>query len=153
MKNKNILFLIVGLVLIFSIIASAQDEDIYTGCENEKFFLISVKANENNFLLENKYLINGCSPRTKDVSSFEYSYKLQNNENILYENGLNSQEFFIDTYNLETLSGGVVPITSENIYLIAPYTEDANKILIYQGETKVFETSVGELGASSCRIK
>lgn len=145
----NKILLIAGLVLFLISVSFIGASFI-----QKEYVLLEVHYIEGVFELQSKSLGRGNYPTVNHDLDNEYEINLlSEKDDLLYSNGINPGELFIDTGEGE-LEGGVVQIDNTVFYVIVPSVRKGDRVEIKDSDgVVVLAEDVYDVGAKSCRVK
>lgn len=153
MDKKILLIFIIGLSLVIitsfglpyltgNVVKEIKGKGL---CSNDTIFVDLYY--DGSFAVLNKSLGKGCSPNYLHNFGERYSYDLQANGKSLYKAEFNPELIYSDA----DTEGGVEN-AKKSIVLASPSLEGAEKVNIYDNNTKILEINIYDVGATSCRI-
>ncbi|MDD5149105.1 MAG: hypothetical protein PHC28_01305 [Flavobacterium sp.] len=145
--NKYLIFLFISIFLI-NLVGSESNL-----CEGN---YISIDLSyDGNFSVLNKTLEKGCVPDYKHFAGFRYSYNLTGKNETIYSADFNPTLIFSDgileNFTEENISGSVGEMKTE-FSIFVPSTRDAENVELYDGDLKILEINIYDVGATSCRV-
>jgi len=145
--NMNKFFLIVGLVLLLVVFIGAS-------FIQKEYIFLEVHYVGGVFELQSKSLERGNYPTVNHDLDDEYEVNLfSDGGGLLYSNGIDPSELFIDTGEGE-LDGGIIQVDDTVFYVIVPSLGEGDNVEIRDSnDLVVLETEVYDVGAKSCRVK
>lgn len=147
-KTLTILTIIFGITIFSLIFLRGQVDQICT----EKYVLLTIEFNSEEFNLVDKSLETGCFSQVQ-YKEGDYSFTLKKEQEILFESSFN-QYIFLDEPIGEELTGDVLEQDSGIIYLATPNIENSDALEIKNPEGEIiFNTTIYDAGAKICRIK
>jgi len=143
--NKIIIFIFVILSLLLGAVIINSENNI---C-NQDYISLELRYN-GEFSLVNKSLEKGCAPELNHIAGFRYSYNLTGDNKSLYSADFNPTLLYSDGF-AEDIEGNVEEI-QQDFFILLPSPKEAEKVELYDNNTKILEIPVYDVGAASCRI-
>ena len=143
--NKTIFFWFAFLFLLLGAIIINSEDNL---C-NQDYISLELRYN-GAFSIVNKSLEKGCAPKLNHIAGFQYSYNLTGDNKSLYSADFNPTLLYSDGFVNDT--DGSVEEIQQDFFILLPSPKEAEKVILYDNQTKILEIPVYDVGATSCKI-